>query len=209
MAASKRPVVQLTPLLDLLFIMIFVSMLTPIKKSDADANPNDKAGIVESVEDLKQQISKMEHRLKMTSIEDTSDVKQSMEAGVYRRLFVANVYYLDGKYSYKETRSFLADKDTGIHSIRLNLSEAGVISGTSSPMTKEQAVSYKQCSESTITREVISETCQYTEQRSRKLSCNRTKKTEYMCKQTQVIGSKIYEWNYKLELLTIDDPSLD
>lgn len=242
MSTKKRPVVQLTPLLDLLFIMIFVSLMTPVKPDMASAPINDGQDVAEpqlvestpeidmpdvpppvprenievaslqqQVEELEAELVDMQARLEVAAIGADESEPNS---GAFNNLFVANVFYLDKEYTYKETKLFLLNPDTGLHSIRLNITGASVVNGKPEPMDKTQIENYKRCSDSNISRESISETCEYGDKRVREIDCKRTNDTQYMCTQMQRLvqqGSKPTElkWQYRLDLISIYDPNLE
>lgn len=242
MSTKKRPVVQLTPLLDLLFIMIFVSLMTPVKPDLANTQtvgeqggdepeigeitpeidmPDvpapmsranvEVAGLEQQVEELEAELQDMQARLEVAAI---SDDESKPSSGAFNNLFAANVFYLDKDYTYKETKLFLANPDTGLHSIRLNITGASVVNGKPEPMNSSQIENYKQCSDSNISRQSISEMCEYGDKRIREIDCKRTSNTEYMCTQKQRLmqqGAELTElkWQYKLDLITIYDPNLE
>lgn len=210
MKMRKRPVVQLTSLLDLLFIMIFIGLLTPY------AEP---PGATENVVKLKQSISKlksdnekMKVRLEIAGANESSS--QASEAGQYRSLFTANLFYRDtaGKYQYKETKVFFANDDTGIYSYRLNMTESGVIQGRKKPFTKTEADDFKKCTSVAITRDKIVEECTHGPGWKNKLDCKRASDQEYHCKlyqkrQNEKGAEKEYAWDYKMNLIKIHDPA--
>jgi hypothetical protein len=223
MSVRKRPVVQLTSLLDMLFIMIFVSLRSQYTPpSESKPIPDDPKELRKEVVRLQKENKnlKMENEKLTMNHESVEKSKTATSPGQYRNLFVANLDYFDGEYRngnkiyhYKETKIFTADDKTGLFSYRLNLTDASVIQGRKTPMNKSEADNFKKCTKVTISREQIAEECTYQTGWDRTLSCNRTSDEEYKCTQSQLRkGEQGKEqkqtWDYKMKLIKIYDPEL-
>lgn len=212
MNIRKRPVVQLTPLLDLLFIMIFIGLLTPYAEPPGSTENVPK--LKKMVSEQQKEIKKMKDRLEVAgSLSKTTN--KNAESGQYRNLFTANLYYRDssGKYPYKETKIFFANNETGIYSYRLNMTDSGVIEGRKNPLTIKEVDHFKKCKSVTISHNQIAEECAYGPGWNNKLNCKRTSDMEYLCKlhqqRTNEHGAeKTYAWDYKMKLIKVDEPEL-
>ena len=215
MKLRKRPVVQLTSLMDMLFIMIFASLLSqnnpPSDSSEISDDPQKLKKQVKTVLNENDILKRENKKLKMDARSE-EESKTAVNPGQYRNLFVANLYYLDGEYRYKETKIFTADDETGLFSYRLNLTDAGVIQGRKKPMTETEADNFKKCESVSISREKIYEECTYQTGWDRTLDCVRSD-DEYQCEQHQVRKNKQGKeqeqtWKYKMKLIKIYDPDL-
>jgi hypothetical protein len=211
MNVKKRPVVQLTSLLDLLFIMIFIGLLTPYTEPPAsEQKVETDTTLQKKVSKLQYELEKMKQRLQVVKENEES---QTSPSGQYRELFVANLFYLDGKYRYKETKAFFGNNDRGIFSYRLNLTDSGVYQGAKKPMTLSEVDNFKSCSSVKISYDKIVEECKFSSGMESKLDCDRSNEDEYQCKLYQVRSNakglkKKVIWDYKMELIKILDNDL-
>jgi len=237
MKLRKRPVVQLTSLLDLLFIMIFVAMMTP---KEADPSPEPAPDVVSEntrlqaqIAEVQQELEKMQARARLIPVNEAIKgcpvgEQKSVEAvkqcsaektqgggkGHYRRLFVTNMYYLRGStYKYIQSKIYSADDETGLYTQRINLTGAGVVQTASKPLTEEDIGTIKTCSKVIITRDRIYEECNLIFDRYNKIDCERTSDREYTCNDILVTRKangqeQLNQWKYRMELVKIYDPDL-
>ena len=126
MFSRKRPVVQLTSLLDLLFIMIFIALTAPMEAVPIDApveEPRESAAEIppdQLTEKLEEARTKNEL---LAAISETPPESPATKAhiGEFRKLFVANLHYLRANYRYTETVIYSADNQSGLYEYRVHL----------------------------------------------------------------------------------------
>jgi hypothetical protein len=219
MFGRKRPVVQLTSLLDLLFIMIFIALTTPTKPPEPpppvpeppiSAEP-DPTALLEELEELEAEnaaLAAMNDPL--TPAESPRDA-----IGEYRKLFVANVYYKHGATGYKYLESILysADEQSGLYEYRINLTATQVIKIEDQPLTEADADRVKVCDKVAITRDKIYQDCRMVFKRRKIIDCDRIDASNYYCREqlirfTRDDKQRVGNWEYRLELVKIYDDDL-
>ncbi|HZD52009.1 MAG TPA: hypothetical protein VE175_03095 [Woeseiaceae bacterium] len=202
MRASARSGVQLTSLLDLLFIMIFIALLT--SKIESAGAPLRGDG------DLEEQTaasSKEKERIR------------GVANGQIRKLFVSNNYYKRGGESYIETNLYAAD-DNQLWISRINLVGAGLVTDTDdAPIAPEDPNRDGQrCEPLVATREKLIHDCRTVkadgqEIELHQISCDRVAARSYSCTERlfQKQGASVlrYNWDYRMDLVRIFDESLE
>jgi hypothetical protein len=213
MFSRKRPVVQLTSLLDLLFIMIFISLTSspppppPIPPVPPPVVAPDQ--LQEQLED-----AKTKNEL-LAAISDTPPESPRTKAltGEFRKLFVANIHYLRANYRYTETIIYSADDQSGLYEYRVHLQGAGVVPTNGDPLTEDDVELIKVCDQVTLTREKISQDCRLIFDRHLIIDCERADDRNYQCKSKLVRKLKngqlkTNRYTYRMELVKIYDPTL-
>jgi len=206
----KPAVVQLTALLDLLFIMIFIGLLTP-GQGDADTESTEAA---EQSQAPKSETEKSKAREQLLA--EVSAESQAAVEGLgpeLKKMFMANVYYTDsrGRREYGETALWSADADFGLLRFRLKLSDGTAIVRTnvSEPlvMTDEEPVS--DCDRINLTAERIYQHCTSPFGRTTTIDCERSGNDAYHCSeslsQTHQGRTSAWRWDYDLELISVYD----
>ena len=224
MFSRKRPVVQLTSLLDLLFIMIFIALTVPPVVPDP-VEPDPIEPPVEKPEDSTVEVApdesteKLEQAKKknelLAAIDETplESPQSSANIGEFRKLFVANLHYLRANYRYTETVIYSADNESGLYEYRVHLQGAGIVNTNAEPLTEDDVELIKVCDEVTLTREVIQQVCRLIHDRHLTIDCERTDDRHYQCNSRMVRKMpngqlETNRYKYKMELVKIYDPSL-
>lgn len=218
MFSRKRPVVQLTSLLDLLFIMIFISLTSPMESSSSSEPVTEPPEPIAelSPDQLKERLDKAKTKNELlAAISETPPESPRTKAliGEYRKLFVANLYYFRGSYRYTETIIYSADNESGLYEYRVNLQGAGILATNGDPLVEKDVELIKVCDKVTLTREKIYQDCRRIFDRHLIIDCNRSDDKHYHCRSKLVRklsnGSlKTNRWEYKMELVKIYDPTL-
>ena len=212
MLSRKRPVVQLTSLLDLLFIMIFIGLTSPVPPPLPPPEPTP----VVTPDQLQEQLedAKTKNEL-LAAISDTPPESPRTKAhiGEFRKLFVANIHYLRANYRYTETIIYSADDQSGLYEYRVHLQGAGIVQTNGDPLTEDDVELIKVCDEVTLTREKISQDCRLIFDRHLIIDCDRTDDKNYHCKSKLVRKLKngqlkTNRYTYRMELVKIYDPAL-
>lgn len=220
MFTRKRPVVQLTSLLDLLFIMIFISLTSPMGTAPEPPPPKPvvKPSGNDQVDKMARELAKFEaenqqYAANNDPLTSTDDPKENI--GEYRKLFVANVYYKHGKsaYRYTETILYSADEQSGLYEYRINLKGAGIVEIKDKPLTEADADQIKTCKQVVLTKDKIYQDCSVIFRRRKIIDCDRTDEKFYLCKEqllrfTANDSRKVGNWEYKMELVKIYDSTL-
>lgn len=202
--SGRRPaVVQLTALLDLLFIMIFIGLLTPGQGDTEDISPEQP------------QTAKSQARKQL--LDEVSDAAQAaVEGGLgsdLKKMFMANSYYLDarGGREYRETALWAADAEVGLLRFRLKLAEGTGIVATNitEPLVMRDGEPLLDCTRINMTRDRIYQNCTAPYGRTTTIDCERSGSGRYHCSESL---SQAYEgrsadwrWNYDLELISVYD----
>ncbi len=200
----KRPVVQLTALLDLLFIIIFIG-LTASLNPPAD-------GLMEQLqqEENKQAILTSIYQIP-SDTESESESDHPVDGQFhYRRLFVSNNYYGKKHHKYVETLIYSGDDKHGLWPYRINLHGAGLFQklGGDGELTLEDIGRAKVCTEVELSRERIRQKCKIIDT-DYDLDCERHDQDSYYCIETTVIQGKKEKFRqYKMELIRIYDKAL-
>lgn len=232
MFARKRPVVQLTSLLDLLFIMIFIALTVPPVEPDPIDPPVVPDPIdppinhpVEEPDESTWELppepltEKLEQARKknelLAAIDETplESPQSSANIGEFRKLFVANLHYLRANYRYTETVIYSADNQSGLYEYRVHLQGAGIVNTNAEPLTEDDVELIKVCDEVTLTREVIHQSCRLIHDRHLLVDCERTDDRHYQCNSRMVRKLpngqlQTNRYKYKMELVKIYDPLL-
>jgi len=218
MFSRKRPVVQLTSLLDLLFIMIFIALTAPMEAVPIDTPVEESR---ESTSEIPpdQLTEKLEEaRTKnalLAAISETPPESPRTKAhiGEFRKLFVANLHYLRANYRYTETVIYSADNQSGLYEYRVHLQGAGIVATNGDPLTEDDIELIKVCDEVTLTREIIHQNCRLIHDRQLVIDCKRTDDKHYHCISRMVRKLpngqlKTHRYEYKMELVKIYDSTL-
>jgi hypothetical protein len=217
MLSRKRPVVQLTSLLDLLFIMIFISLAAPVDDgTDSEETRQVVEPIDTSTETLVERLEQTRKKNQLLkALADTPEKATSEQAqiGEFRKLFIANIHYLRSGYRYTETIIYSADDQSGLYEYRVNLQGAGILTTNGGPLTEAEIDQIKVCDSVTVTREKISQDCRLIYDRHLIIDCNRADARNYHCLSKLVRRLpngqlKTNRYEYKMELVKIYDPSL-
>ena len=204
----KPAVVQLTALLDLLFIMIFIGLLTP-GQGDAEDDSTEQS------QTAKPQTAKSQARKQL--LDEVSDAGQAGVAqglgSELRKLFTANTYYVDsrGDREYGETALWAADADVGLVRFRLKLAEGTAIARTnvSEPLVMSDGEALSNCTRINLTRDRIYQNCTAPFGRTTTIDCERSGSGPYHCSeslsQTHEGRTRDWRWNYDLELISVYD----
>ena len=233
MLTRKRPVVQLTSLLDLLFIMIFIALTAPpvppdpppppiseviMEEPPVEDPPVEVPPVEEPVEQVAEEIEKIEaENARYAASNDplTTTEEPRDNIGEYRKLFVANVHYRHGagQYRYRETILYSADEHSGLYEYRINLADAKVIQTTGEPLQEADADRIKTCDDVVLTRDKIYQDCSIVFQRRKVIDCDRAGPTAYECKEQLTWyaidkSQRVGNWQYRMELVKIYDPKL-
>lgn len=198
----KPAVVQLTALLDLLFIMIFIGLLTPGQGETDDASSEQP------------QTAKSEARKQL--LDEVSDPAQGgVEGGLgsdLEKMFTANTYYVDsrGGREYRETALWAADADVGLVRFRLKLAEGTAIVRTdvNEPLVMKDGEALSDCARINLTRDRIYQHCTEPFGRTTTIDCERSGSGLYRCSESlsQTRGrSGDWRWDYDLELISVYD----
>lgn len=200
MRASARSGVQLTSLLDLLFIMIFIALLTSRIES-ASIQPSG---------DTEDQVA--------TTLQDKERIR-AVANGQIRKLFVSNNYYKRGGESYIETNLYAAD-DNQLWINRINLVGAGLVThADGTPMARQhENRDGRRCEPLVANRERLVHDCRTVDANGeeielQQLSCDRVSDSSYACteRRLQKQGARVkrYNWDYRMDLVRIFDESLE
>jgi hypothetical protein len=224
MFSRKRPVVQLTSLLDLLFIMIFIALtVPPVVPDPVEPDPieppiekPEDATVEVAPDDLTEQLEQARKKNELlAAIDETpsESTQSSANIGEFRKLFVANLHYLRANYRYTETVIYSADNESGLYEYRVHLQGAGIVNTNAEPLTEDDVELIKVCDEVTLTREVIQQDCRLIHDRHLTIDCERTDDRHYQCNSRMVRKMpngqlKTNRYKYKMELVKIYDPSL-
>jgi hypothetical protein len=219
MFSRKRPVVQLTALLDLLFIMIFISLTSePPPPSPPPPIPPVSPPVEAPLDQVAEELARVkEENARYAAANDplTTTEEPREDLGEYRKLFVANVHYKHGpsQYRYNETILYSADEHSGLYEFRVNLTGTKVIQTTGEPLLEADADQIKTCDDVVLTRDKIFQDCSIVFQRRKIIDCDRADAKTYQCKEQLTwfgIGKKqqVGNWEYRLELVKIYDPKL-
>jgi hypothetical protein len=189
----RRPaVVQLTALLDLLFIMIFIGLLTP-----ANGEP---------------QSEKSQTRKQL--LDEVSDAAAVEGLGSHlRKMFTANAYHVDsrGRREYRDTALWAADADVGLVRFRLKLADGTAIVRTnvSEPLVTSNDDPLSECTRINLTRDRIYQNCTAPFGRTTTIDCERSGSDLYRCSeslsQTHQGRTRDWRWDYDLELISVYD----
>ena len=200
MRTSARSGVQLTSLLDLLFIMIFIALMTSrIESASVPQN-----------EDAEQQTDK--------SLQSKERIGTVIN-GQIRKLFVSNNYYKRGGESYIETNLYAAD-DNQLWISRINLVGAGLVTDTDkTPITRQhENRDGWRCEPLVVNRERLVHDCRTVDANGeeielQQISCDRVSDSAYACTerlvQQQRSGARPYNWEYRMDLVRVFDESLE
>ena len=146
MFSRKRPVVQLTALLDLLFIMIFISLTSPMEPPPPPPPPTPPVSppVEAQLDQVAEELARVEaENARYAAANDplTTNEEPRENIGEYRKLFVANVHYKHGptQYRYHETILYSADEHSGLYEFRVNLSGTRVIQTSGEPLLEADA----------------------------------------------------------------------
>ena len=223
MLAMKRPVVQLTSLLDLLFIMIFIALTSPMEPPPASPPPPpeipvEEPPVAKQADQVAEELAEIEaENARYAASNDplTTTEEPRDNIGEYRKLFVANVHYKHGssQYRYHETILYSADEHSGLYEYRINLAGTRVIQTTGEPLLEADADRIKSCDEVVLTRDKIYQDCSIVFQRRKIIDCDRADAKSYQCKEQLTWfgvgkGRKVGNWEYRMELVKIYDPKL-
>lgn len=204
MRASSKTGVQLTSLLDLLFIMIFISLLTTKLNTQVDRH------VVEPPSH-DNQTSKV-----VDSLKEIGRIR-AVANGQVRKLFISNNYYKrGGRESYIETNLYAAD-DNQLWLYRINLDSAGLVDDAGeAPIDSDDSNRDGQsCTPVIVTRDKLVHDCRTVEISGKEIerheiTCFRISDDAYECKERLLQRDKgDYLWNYKMELVRIFDESLE
>ena len=217
MFSKKRPVVQLTSLLDLLFIMIFISLTAPVEP-DPIAPPVEKPSQSttktppEKLAEKLEQARTINELLAAISETPPESPRTKAHIGEFRKLFVANLHYLRANYRYTETIIYSADDQSGLYEYRVHLEGVGIVAMNGETMTEDEVELVKVCDEVTLTREIIHQDCRLIHDRHLIIDCARADDKNYHCisKLVRKLPSgqlKTYRFEYKMELVKIYDPT--
>ena len=220
MFSRKRPVVQLTALLDLLFIMIFISLTSPMEPPPPPPPPTPPVlpPVEAQLDQVAEELARVEaENARYAAANDplTTNEEPRENIGEYRKLFVANVHYKHGptQYRYHETILYSADEHSGLYEFRVNLSGTRVIQTSGEPLLEADADRIKTCDEVVLTRDKIYQDCSIVFQRRKIIDCDRADAKTYQCKEQLTwfgIGKNrlVGNWEYRMELVKIYDPKL-
>jgi hypothetical protein len=220
MLSRKRPVVQLTALLDLLFIMIFISLTSPMEPPPPPPPPTPPVSppVEAQLDQVAEELARVEaENARYAAANDPLTTKEEPREniGEYRKLFVANVHYKHGptQYRYHETILYSADEHSGLYEYRVNLSGTRVIQTSGEPLLEADADRIKTCDEVVLTRDKIYQDCSIVFQRRKIIDCDRADAKTYQCKEQLTwfgIGKNrlVGNWEYRMELVKIYDPKL-
>ncbi len=210
MLARKRSVVQLTALLDLLFIMIFISLSAEHQRG------SERQVLNESLQDKIAEVQAQNKNLVEHGELKDKEQMDTPRGGHYRKLFATNNRYKtrSGSYKYRETIIYSADEATGLYEYRVNLIGKVIETRNNKPLTPENANQIKQCSSVEIRADRIYQDCTVVFGRRKVLDCDRKDAKHYLC--TEVLyrdGGKsgrerLNQWEYIMQLIKIYDPSL-
>jgi hypothetical protein len=200
MRASARSGVQLTSLLDLLFIMIFIALLTSRIESASIPPIGDTEGQA------------------ATPLQDKERIR-AVANGQIRKLFVSNNYYKRGGESYIETNLYAAD-DNQLWINRINLVGAGLVTHADrTPMARhDENRDGRRCEPLVANRERLVHDCRTVDANGeeielQQLSCDRVSDSSYACteRRLQKQGARVkrYNWDYRMDLVRIFDESLE
>ena len=209
-ARRKPAVVQLTALLDLLFIMIFIGLLTP-GQGEADIEP---AETPEQSQAPKSESEKSKARKQLLA-EVGAESQPALEGlgPELKKMFMANVYYTDsrGRREYAETALWSADADLGLLRFRLKLADGTAIVGTnvSEPLAMSGQESVSDCARINLTTERIYQHCKSPFGRTTTIDCERSGNDAYHCSESlsQIHQGRTsaWRWDYDLELISVYD----
>ncbi|HZD52008.1 MAG TPA: hypothetical protein VE175_03090 [Woeseiaceae bacterium] len=204
-ARRKPAVVQLTALLDLLFIMIFIGLLTP-GQGDAENASAEQSQTAKS-------------RARKQLLDEVSNAGQAAaEEGLgshLKKLFTANAYYVNsrGTREYRETALWAADADVGLVRFRLKLAEGTAIIRTdvSEPLAVRDGEPLSDCTRISLTGDRIYQNCTAPFGRLTTIDCERSGSDRYQCSESlsqtgQGRGARDWSWEYDLELISVYDP---
>lgn len=220
--------VQLTSLLDLLFIMVFIALMMepPVPKSDS---PDPKAealfGVIddlnEKIGSQAQEIDSLKAELKKNK--NNQESEKSDDKGFYKRLFLANMYFVQRNWNkpnialnrfnrktYGTTSLILGDQELGfLRSVLLRKGSSA--SSQAKPVTLDGVGGEVQsCNEVIISRAKLSQTCTRLGQTRIEQSCERVDATHYYCriKHTNLNTNKENHWHSLREVIKFYDLSL-
>ena len=208
MRAAARSGVQLTSLLDLLFIMIFIALLTSkIETADVALPADDGTGGQPATASSDSASSKEKERIR------------SVTNGQIRKLFVSNNYYRRAGESYVETNLYAAD-DNQLWINRINLVGAGLVTDTDQePIAREDpGRDGQRCEPLVVTRDRLAHDCRTVEADGQEIelhqiSCDRNSDSSYACTerlvQKQGTGVRRYNWEYRMDLVRVFDEALE
>ncbi len=200
MRAASRNRVQLTSLLDLLFIMIFIALLT----TRISGNTQGAAGGLD-----------LEYPDAIETLADGT----SQPTGQIRKLFIANNHYRQGAGErYIETNLYAAD-DNQLWLYRINLVGAGLVQNhDAQPISADDPnKDGQQCQPLVITRQELQHRCAVFLPGGRQVErqhivCRRNGAMSYLCREERRIatpaGEQPYAWDYRMELVEIFDEAL-
>ena len=202
MRASARSGVQLTSLLDLLFIMIFIALLTA--KIESAGVPLGRDG------DTDEQTA--------ASLKEKERIR-TVTNGQIRKLFVSNNYYTSRRASYVETNLYAADENQ-LWINRINLVGAGLVTDTDkTPIDRHDANRDGQrCEPLVANRDRLVHDCRTVDTGGQEIelhqiSCDRVSNSSYACTerlfQKQGSGVRRYNWDYRMDLVRVFDESLE
>lgn len=199
----RRPVVQLTALLDLLFIMIFIGLLTPDTAEDVTPPPTPP-------DDAKAQARR-------ELLEDGStppDTPHPNGLGTkLQKLFTANMYYgfSNDRLEYRETSLWAADSEVGLIRFRSKLASGTSVVKTklAEPLRLPTNEPVVDCSGLVLTKERIYQNCTAPFERRLVIDCKRQSNHRYQCVETlsqnQEQRDREWRWQYELELISTYD----
>lgn len=220
MKRYHKRTVQLTSLLDLLFIMVFIALMMEPPKDPPDPVVQSCEG---EVSQLQKDLASCEDRTKAMA-ENIRDLeaqlsKQDRKYGgsdsgnTFRRLFMANVYQLKrNKYVFNGTTLIVGDEDMGtawMFSLR-QANNSAYRPQKLQPMEVATAEKYQECSNVVISRDRLKQECLSYGRVHRSLDCKRTDGNTYICSQEGIDKTNNKKWNIqtKFEILKIYDPNL-
>jgi len=208
MRAAARSGVQLTSLLDLLFIMIFIALLTSkIETSGVALSPGDGADDRRAASSSNGVSLKEKERIR------------SVVNGQIRKLFISNNHYRRDGESYVETNLYAADGNQ-LWINRINLVGAGLVTDTDQkPIGREDpSRDGQRCEPLVVTRDRLAHECRTVEADGEEIelhqiSCDRSSDSSYACTerlvQKQGTGVRRYNWEYRMDLVRIFDEALE
>lgn len=206
---KKRGVVQLTALLDLLFIMVFIGLLTPYAPGGTETEKTTQTTETSKKKPTEKRIAR-EKLLK--EIAKSSSDKHGLNAKL-TKLFTANMYYeRDGhRKTYRETALWAADTKVGLVRFRIKLAKntSVIRTGRSDPLNLRDGQPIADCTLLSLNRDRIFQECKMPFERRIKIDCSRLNAKRYKCTeeldQTPNSPQSQWKWVYELELIQIYD----
>ncbi len=196
----KPPVVQLTALLDLLFIMIFIGLLTPYE--GGAGQESDKT----TDEAVEKQTARMQV-LEDLAVEEVTG-NPGVSAGL-RKLFSANMYYArqNGAPEFRETALWALDDRFGVLRFRIKLAKGIRIARTNLNQPYSNLRMATPCTPKRVTTERIYQQCGLPYGRMLTVDCNLSAPGRYRCTEelTEEGRGGGWLWAYELELISVYD----